>query len=250
MATLILEKPLPRGEELPYEDGEPLESDWHLAAMTLLIQILRYHGQAHPDWYVAGNLFVYFDPDQVKTRNFRGPDFFVIKGVERHHFRNAWVMWEEGNRTPDYVIELASASTIQFDLTGKKTVYEQDLKTPEYVVYDPASERLHGWRLNARGRYDELALDERGWLWSEQLQLWLGVTAHTFPPLPQPVKVLRFFDPEGKRLPTEAEAAEAKAEAAEAKAGAAEAKAEAEAHARRAAEAELALLKAKYEQHD
>jgi Uma2 family endonuclease len=54
------------------------------------------------------------------------------------------------------VIELASESTVKFDLGGKKRTYERILKTPEYVVYDPAPERLQGWRL-VRGRYEELA---------------------------------------------------------------------------------------------
>ncbi|MCP4701575.1 MAG: hypothetical protein GY862_32660, partial [Gammaproteobacteria bacterium] len=72
------------GSELPYEDGIPLDSDWHYYAMHLLTDIMDYYRKDRHDLYSAANMFVYFDPDQVKTRNFRGPDFFVIKGVKDH----------------------------------------------------------------------------------------------------------------------------------------------------------------------
>ncbi len=243
-------RPKVRGCDLPYEDGIPLESDWHLAAMTLLIHILRYFWRDRKDIYVAGNMFVYFDPDQVKTRNFRGPDFFVVKGVKDKSFRNSWVVWEEGGLAPNYVIELASTSTAQFDLTGKKAIYERILKTPEYVVYNPDTEALRGWRLVA-GRYVSIEPNERGWLWSDELSLWLGDTHYTFPDQIEPAKVLRFFDAQGKLILTRAEAeaqrAEAEARRAEAearRAETAEQRAEAEARVRRAAEAEIARLKA------
>ena len=222
MASLVLDKPLPRGIDLPYEDGEPLESDWHLAAMTLLLHILRYHYRDRTDHYVAGNMFVYFDPDQVKTRNFRGPDFFVVKGVTSPHFRNSWVVWEEGGLTPDYVIALASESTKAFDLHGKKAIYEQQLKTPEYIVYDPTSEQLQGWRLDQHGHYQIIMPDERGWLWSEQLKLWLGAADYRFTGA-ETVKTLRFFKLDGRCLPTEAEVQARRAEEQTARAVAAEA---------------------------
>jgi Uma2 family endonuclease len=216
MVTLTLEKCiLPPGETLPYSDGEPLESDWHVSVMHLLIAILRYYFRDRRDIYIAGNMFIYFDPDQVKTRNFRGPDFFVVKGIKDNHFRNSWVVWEEEGRTPDFVIELASQSTLKFDLGEKKAIYEQILKTPEYIVYDPPSETPQGWRLH-EGRYRPIPLDLQGRLWSEQLGLWLGATDYIFPAQAQPVKVLRFFDAQGRQIPTEGEAQAQRAAAAEA----------------------------------
>jgi Uma2 family endonuclease len=250
--------PTVRGTALPYEDGIPLESDWHLAAMTLLISILRYFWRTRWDIYVAGNMFVYFDPEQVKTRNFRGPDFFVVKGVKDNHFRKSWVVWEEQGLTPDYVIELASASTAQFDLTEKKAIYERILETPEYVVYDPGTEVLRGWRRVA-GRYTPVKPDKRGWLWSKELDLWLGLADYTFPNQVEPTRVLRFFDIQGNMILTREEAeaqraemaergaqvAEQRAEAAEQRAEAAERRAENEAKARQAIEEEIARLKAR-----
>ncbi len=270
MTTLTLQKKsLPAGDTLPYDDGEPLESDWHVIVMNLLIGILRYYWWDRPDVYVAGNMFVYFDPDQVKTRNFRGPDVFVVKGVRHKNPRKSWVVWEEDGLTPDYVIELASESTAKFDVTAKRAIYERELQTPEYVVFDPLTQRLRGWLLDTRGRYQELAPDGRGWLWSEQLGLWLGKAEYLIGGHTEPLLVVRFFDPDGRMLPTEAEAAvaqsqrearraETEAQRADAEACRAEAeaqraetearRADAEAAARRAAEAEIARLKALLQQ--
>ena len=252
MATMTLAEPRPRvrGADLLYDDGIPLESEWHVAAMGLLIDILRYRWRERRDRYVAGNMFVYFSPDQVKTRDFRGPDIFVVKGVRDTRMRNSWVVWEEDDLTPDYVIELASPSTVKFDLSGKKEIYERILRTPEYVVYDPNSERLRGWRLMG-GRYEELTPNDRGWLWSEELELWLGVAAYRFVNQTAAVKMLRFFDEDGQMLPTpqeaEAQRADQERRRAEVEAQRAEVeaqRAEAEADARRAMEVELKRLKA------
>jgi Uma2 family endonuclease len=230
MATQTLASSLKvRGADLPYEDGVPLESSWYLDAMYLLISILRYFWRSRNDVYIGGNMFIYFDPNQVKSRNFRGPDFFVVKGVKDNSPRKSWVVWEEEDLTPNFVIELASPTTADFDLTDKKEVYEQILETPEYVVYDPETEKLRGWRLT-RGQYVPMKPNEQGWLWSIELGLWLGVVEHKFVEQARPVKALRFFDEQGQLLLTQAEAAEQRAEA--------------EAEARRAAEQEIARLKA------
>ncbi len=220
--------PKVRGLDLPYEDGVPLESSWHLDAMYLLIRILEYFWRERSDVYLGGNMFVYFDPDQVKTRHFCGPDFFFVKGVRDNSPRKSWVVWEENGLTPDFVVELASPSTANFDLTDKKDIYQRQLKTPEYVVYNPETEVLVGWRL-AAGRYEPIEANEAGWLWCSEIGLWLGVVDHKFLKYPNPVKVLRFFDKAGFLVPTEEEA---------------------EAEARRVAEAEIARLKTLLAQRD
>jgi Uma2 family endonuclease len=188
--------------------------------MYLLINILSYFWRERRDVYIGGNMFVYFDPNQVKTRNFRGPDLFVVKGVKDNRPRKSWVVWEEGGLTPNFVIELASESTVNFDLTGKKEIYEQMLKTPEYIVYDPDTQVLYGWRLRD-GRYEPIKPDEQGRVWCQEIGLWLGVAEHHLLKHDTPVKVLRFFDDQDQLIPTEAEA---------------------EAEARRAVEAEVERL--------
>ena len=80
-------------------------------------------------------------------------------------------------------------------------------------MYDPNRERLRGWR-RVRGRYEELEPNARGWLWSEELGLWLGVAAYRFANQTAAVKVLRFFDEDGELLPTPQEAEAQRAEVA------------------------------------
>ena len=111
----------PKNIELMYEDGIPLESDWHRRAMNLLIDIISYLWRERKDFYVGGNMFIYFDPHQVKHRNFRGPDFFVVKDIaDNTYLRKAWVLWEEDWRAPNIVVELTSKSTEAEDMGPKK----------------------------------------------------------------------------------------------------------------------------------
>ena len=239
MTTLSLNRPLPRGEDLPFEDDIALESEWHRLTLTVLIDILCQHWQDRDDIYVGGNMFIYFDPEQATTRHFRGPDVFVVKGVASRHMRRSWVVWEEGGLMPNVVIELTSPSNAADDFGVKKNAYEHELSVPEYFIYNPETQRLHGWRLQA-GRYgDELSADERGWLWSEQLGLWIGAGRYHGPQAQIPVRIPRFYNAQGQMLPSKAEAqaqrAEAEAQRAEVEAQRAEAEAQrAEAEAQRA----------------
>src|SRR2546423_15190948 len=72
--------PLP-DVELIETDGEPLESEWHRMAMNLLIEVVRYHLRQRNDFYVGGNMFIYFSTMQARNRDLRGPDFFFVQGV-------------------------------------------------------------------------------------------------------------------------------------------------------------------------
>ena len=161
-----------RSKELIDSDGEPLDSDWHLKAMNLLIDSVTHHRRGRTDYYCGGNMFIYYQKDPPERRKFRGPDFFFVEGVELRP-RRFWVVWEEGGRFPDMIMEILSPRTARIDLTVKKDIYEQKFRTPEYVCYDPAKNKLHGWRL-VRGRFQPITPNDQGWLWSERLQLWVG----------------------------------------------------------------------------
>ena len=200
-----IQYPSVSGSDLPYDDSIPLESSWHLDAMYLLIRVTSYLWRGQYDAYIGGNMFIYFDPDQVKTYNFRGPDFFVIKGIKNSYPRNSWVIWEEDGLSPDFALELASPSTLTFDLSGKKDIYEQKLQTTEYIVYDPNTEKIYAWRLR-HGRYEPIHPNDRGRYWCQTLDLWLGVTNHYFSKYSTSLRVLRFYDETGQMIPTKSEA--------------------------------------------
>ncbi len=196
--TPLLGSPVKRVyDSLPYEDDEVLESNWHRDGMNQLIETIRVSWVDSPRAFVGGDMFVYFDPHQVKRYNFRGPDVFVVKNVDPDPTRKSWVVWDEGNRVPDVVIELSSPSTKEVDFGQKKVQYEQILKVKDYFIYDPDKLELVGWRLQG-GVYVRLMPNQRNWLWSEELGLWVGVHYGAY----QGNKAYypRFFDKQGQLL--------------------------------------------------
>ena len=235
--------------QLPETDGVPLESPWHLAAINLLIEILTYLWRDRSDFFVGGNMFLYYSLRHVRNEDFKGPDFFYVSGVDRHRPREFWVVWEEGGKYPDLIVEFLSRTTAEADRTTKKTLYEQIFHTPEYYCYDPDEHRLEGWHL-VNSKYQAMIPNERGWLWSDVLQLWLGNWAGEYQG--QQGIWLRCYDAKGQLIPLKAEAEQQRAEAehlrAEAEQRRAEAerlRAEAERQQAEAARAEVQRLKAR-----
>jgi hypothetical protein len=227
MATAT-KKMLPKAQ-LVETDGEPLETPWHFAAIALLIDSIRFHFRLRTDYFVGGNMFLYYSTIQARNRDYRGPDFFYVDEVDGLRTRQWWAVWEEDGRYPDVITELLSSSTADLDRTVKKRLYEQTFRTFEYFCYEPTGEKLEGWRLGRRGRYQAIRPDRRGWLWCEKLRLWIGLwtgkhmgVQGVFP---------RFFNVQGQLIPTAAEAAREWAELEKERAD--------------QAEAQLAALKAK-----
>jgi Uma2 family endonuclease len=176
-----------------WSDEPPLESDFHRRQIELLIRLLEWHWQDRQDYYCTGNLTIYYSPNQKKSEYFRGPDFFVVLGTEKRD-RRSWVVWQEDGKYPNVIIEILSDSTAQIDQTEKKQIYQDTFRTPDYFWFDPYTKDLKGFRL-VGGHYEELAAQD-GHLWSEQLQLFLGLhEGH-----------LRFFTSTGElvQLPEEA----------------------------------------------
>ncbi len=178
-----------------YSDELPLETDFHLQQMLLLIQCLEWLWRDRQDFYVSGNLTIYYSPNQTKSKDFRGPDFFVVLGAEKRP-RKSWVLWEEDGRYPNVIIELLSPSTASIDRGLKKQIYQDIFRTPDYFWFDPTTQEFQGFHL-VDGAYQDLSPNAQGHLWSQQLQLWLGVVAGQ----------LRFFTPAGELVPTPEEAA-------------------------------------------
>jgi Uma2 family endonuclease len=190
--------PPPRGEDLPYDDGEPLESERHLHQMTLLIQSLKDAWSHRDDFFVGGNMFVYYSEAQARKNDFRGPDVFVVLDVEKKE-RRSWVVWEENGRLPDVVVEIVSETSEQRDREDKMRLYERVLRIPEYFLFDPFTAQLDGFVLDAaRGKYKRLEPDARGWLWSQRLGLWVGAVRSRYQDIE--TQWLRWIDADGNVL--------------------------------------------------
>jgi Uma2 family endonuclease len=167
----------PTQDELPYDDGVPMESERHRWQADLLITALAPWLAQRPDGgYVGGNLFLYFNLAQVRNQDFRGPDVFVVLDVPRGE-RKSWVVWEEG-KGPDVVIELLSESTASQDKHRKRLIYQNQLRVPEYFWFDPFdAEDWAGFALRNKV-YEPLSRDAQGRLISDCLGLalvqWTG----------------------------------------------------------------------------
>ncbi|MEQ8956795.1 MAG: Uma2 family endonuclease, partial [Coleofasciculus sp. C2-GNP5-27] len=74
-----------------YSDEPPLETELHLEQILLLLKCLKWLWRDRNDFYVAGNLTIYYSPRQRKSEHFRGPDFFVVLDTERKT-RKSWVV--------------------------------------------------------------------------------------------------------------------------------------------------------------
>ncbi|MEO1791612.1 MAG: Uma2 family endonuclease, partial [Cyanobacteria bacterium J06629_19] len=86
-----------------YSDEPQLESYLHLQQMVLLLNCLDWLWKDRNDYFSAGNLTVYYSPNQKKSEDFRGPDFFVVLGTEKRP-RKSWVVWEEDGKYPNIIV--------------------------------------------------------------------------------------------------------------------------------------------------
>lgn len=183
-----------------YSDEPPLETDLHRNQIDLLIRLLHYWWNDRQDFYISGNLTVYYNRQQLKSRDFRGPDVFVVLGTEKKD-RRSWAIWEEGGKYPNVVIELLSSSTMNVDKGVKKTLYQDVWRVPEYYWFHPETLEFAGFHL-VDGRYEEIAPIQGVRLPSEQLGLELGVHE----------RQLRWFTTEGNLIPLPEEAERQRAE--------------------------------------
>jgi Uma2 family endonuclease len=179
------------------ESNEPeMESSLHYAQLALLVACLEWLWRDRHDFFIGANLTIYFSREQLKNRDFRGPDFFLVNHTEKRP-RKSWVVWEEGGQYPDLIIELLSDSTAKTDKNLKKTLYQDRFRTPEYFWFSPENLEFEGYHLVDQ-HYQPIAPNPEGWLWSQVLGLYLGVQEGQ----------LRYFTELGQRLPTPEEAAE------------------------------------------
>lgn len=239
----------PPDELLISEDGVPLESDWHAVQIELLRELAYRQFTGTRDFFAGGNMFLYFNEQQLRDRDYRGPDFFFVWDATPTPLRPYWAIWKEGGRYPNVIIELLSPSTAVMDRTTKKDLYEQTFRTPEYFCYDPTDRLLEGWRLDSlTAKYQAITANNKGWLWSEQLGLWLGTWDGLY--MGRDTTWVRFYKRDGTPVPTKDEAlAVAQKLAADQQRRADDQQHQADNQRRRAdaAEAELARLKAQLE---
>ena len=147
-----------------------METPRHREQMNLLIGSLKVQWADRTGYYVGGNMFVHYNPEN--KRRSRGPDFFLVLNVVDRE-RKSWVAWQEGMRFPDVIIELLSDTTRAVDTGEKKACYE-GLFGGLVLHYDPWSQEFMGYHLHGM-RYHEVELDAERKLYSAATGLYLGI---------------------------------------------------------------------------
>lgn len=163
-----------RADDLyPSSDGEPMaESEAHMLAMVMLIVLLRKHFLDHPDVFVIGNMFWYYEEGNPLAR--KAPDLMVVKGVDPspRFGRRSFKSWEERGQ-PCFILELTSEGTASEDTDDKLELYQR-LGVREYFLFDSTATLLDrpliGYRL-MRGVYEPLIPAADGSLPSNDLGL-------------------------------------------------------------------------------
>ena len=189
-----LEAIMPDATQLESDEPE-MESSQLYMQLVLLVISLEWLWSNSNDYFIGANLTIYYSPQQLKNRDFRGPDFFLVKQTQKRP-RKSWVVWEENGQYPNLIIELLSDSTARVDRNLKKRLYQDNFRTPEYFWFDPETLEFMGFRLK-NNQYEEIQLNNQGWRWSQELELYLGVDENQ----------LRYFTANGERVPTPQEAA-------------------------------------------
>ena len=130
------------------------DNGWQGRAMDETHLPLAEHFASAEDVFIAKDLLLYFQKDNPNRAV--APDVFLVRGVSAD-LRSSYKLWEEG-QPPDFVLEVASKSTVKRDVTDKRDLYAQ-MGVREYWLYDPKGKlhwpRLKGYVL-ARGEYRAL----------------------------------------------------------------------------------------------
>ncbi len=127
--------------EIDYPDTDGLtmaESDPARDYLTYAVEALSIYFQDNSNVYVSGNLFIYYEEGNPKA--VVAPDVFVVFGVTKKK-RRTYKVWEEENKTPDFVLEITSKSTVSEDQGIKKGLYAF-LGVQEYFQYYPTGDYL------------------------------------------------------------------------------------------------------------
>ncbi len=126
---------LPTAEELPDSDDTPVDNELQILIPILLRAILALLWADRMDWFFGVNMGVYYEPDKAAIV----PDGFLSLGVERYKARGklrlSYVLWQENNTVPQWVLEVVS-KTPGGEYDDKMTKYAQ-IGVLYYVIYNP-----------------------------------------------------------------------------------------------------------------
>lgn len=192
------------GVELSFDTTQHSEQVHKL--WMLMQTLLRFQGKEPSEVFYCSKLSHYFSRSELFDRKYHGADFFVVRNAPDKPGRCGWVAWEEGGRYPDLIFEILTDDTIDEKLGRQKDLYQDIFRVPEYFCYGPVEfqhereRQLLGFQL-VRGKYQPIEPNDRGLLWSEILETFIGEIERPLRFTDEPGQ-LRFFDLDGNMIPT------------------------------------------------
>ncbi len=215
---------LPTMYDLPSEDPEEsgLPDEFHDYQPQLLRDTFSPPRYPPERVFVATDMNLYYDLHHPLWH--KRPDWFAVLGVPRfydgHDLRLSYVIWQE-RVSPYLVIELLSPGTEQEDLghtrraldepATKWEVYEQMLRVPYYVAFSRYTNAVRFFALEGAA-YREIQADDQR-LWLPEAGVGLGLWSGAYQGMER--QWLRFYDADGRWMPTPVEQADQRAEQAD-----------------------------------
>ncbi|MDN5271862.1 Uma2 family endonuclease [Chloroflexus sp. MS-CIW-1] len=168
--------PLTLEDVLHPEEGDFIvHSDRHETDRMYLTAVLRARLEVHGRAIVLSDVRVAWDVPDLRPH---GPDVMVIPGLRERRDWSTFDVAEEGVR-PALIIEITSPETRENDVVWKVAHYAR-AGVAQYVIVDNIGRRgerqlrLLDYRL-VGDTYRLQPPDERGWVYLELADLWVGV---------------------------------------------------------------------------
>ena len=64
-------------------DEPEMESSLHYTQLLILVSCLEWLWRERNDFFIGANLTIYFSRQQLRNRDFRGTEFFLVKDTEK-----------------------------------------------------------------------------------------------------------------------------------------------------------------------
>lgn len=166
-------------DDFPLEE-EPVENTSHPMLAGALKESLELHGDIKPDILIGSNLGICTKVNDDLV--IKAPDWFYVayvKPLEAKSDRKSYTPHLEGD-VPTLVMEFLSdtdGSEYSVKRTyppGKWFFYEQILRIPIYVIFNPTNAFLEVYRLKT-GRYELQSANSEGRYLISEMGLFLGV---------------------------------------------------------------------------
>ncbi len=214
----------PDHTQLPDKDDTFVENfQEHPQSIILTDSILSKLKELHPDgqFTIGQDSGIYWrvpKPPEPLYKGSKAPDWFYVPNVPPmldEKFRRSYVLWKE-HVPPLIALEFVSGDgSEERDKTprkGKFWVYEQGIKIPYYAIYELNPARLEMYHL-VNNKYELMKPNERGHYEIPEMEVELGIWQGQYGNLTAPW--MRWWDKDGKLLPTNEEAKEMERQRAE-----------------------------------